>query len=81
MITFLTIEVKIWWVLVGVVVFIAVFLTMLKLLYIKQQIEEDPGFLGYTKDIILEYEWKWHWVKDSWGKYKIDDLHPGLPTV
>lgn len=60
MITFLTIEVKIWWVLVGVVVFIAVFLTMLKLLYIKQQIEEEPGFLGYTKDIILEYEWKWH---------------------
>ena len=79
LITFLTIDLKMWWVLAGMAVLISVALIILQVLPLKQQIKDAPKFLEYTNDKILEYEWKWYWVKDPWGKYKIDKLHPVCP--
>lgn len=79
LIAFLTIELKMWWVLVGIVALICAVLIALKVQSSKQQIKDDPKFIEYTKGRILEYEWKWRWEKDCFGKYKIDDLHPVCP--
>lgn len=76
---FLTIELKMWWVLVGIIALICVLLIALKVLSSKQQIKDKPKFIEYTRGRILEYEWKWRWTKYSFGKYKIDDLHPVCP--
>lgn len=77
--TFLTIELKMWWVLVGIVALICAVIIASKVHSSKQQIEDNPKFLEYTKGSILKYEWKWRWIKNSFGEYKIADLHPVCP--
>lgn len=83
---FLYLEIKVWWLSVGIAILILTLWIWTKRLDSKQSAPAEPKFLEYTQDIILEYRWKWTWKKDYFGKYSIDQLHPicahcGTPLV
>lgn len=69
-------EVKVWWLLVGILVLACALWIWVKYLDSKQSANSEPQFLEYTQDMILGYKWKWTWAKNSWGKYDIEQLHP-----
>lgn len=73
---FLNYELKLWWVAVGLAVVVLALYAYLNYCDKKQLPDNIPPFLDYTKDDILGYRWKWHWLKDRYGKYAVKDLHP-----
>lgn len=73
---FLNFELKIWWVLAGLAIVVFALNEYLKYIDKKQQEENKPPFLDYTKADILGYKWKWYWKKDMYGTYTVDNLHP-----
>lgn len=72
----LNFEVKVWWLLVGILVLAFALWIWVKHLDLKQSVNSEPSFSEYTQDTILGYKWKWTWTKNSWGEYRIDHLHP-----
>lgn len=75
LLVFLNFEIKVWWLLIGIVVLL-IALWGTEHLASKQSTPTEPEFLKYTQDTILDYKWKWTWEKDSYGKYNIEQLHP-----
>lgn len=75
-IIFMNFELKVWWVLIGIIILILILYLLAKYIDKQQSILNKPEFIEYTQDTILKYKWKWNWVKDSNGRYFIDNLYP-----
>ncbi|HJC49250.1 MAG TPA: hypothetical protein H9754_01495 [Candidatus Anaerostipes avistercoris] len=69
-------KIKIWWLLLGIVVFIILSILFVRCLNHTQTTPNKPEFLEYTQDTILGYKWKWNWQKDIYGKYYVENLCP-----
>ena len=74
-VTFLNFEIKVWWLLIAIVVFVAI-LWIIKRCYIAKENNSQPSFLNYTQDYLLGYSWEWTWEKNWEGKYRVENLHP-----
>lgn len=72
----LNLNIKVWWLLLGIVVLIFVFWLYIKYLEHTSPKHNEPPFLEYIQDVILGYKWRWTWKKDFYGKYYVDELHP-----
>ena len=75
-IAILNYRIKVWWLLVGVIILILIFVLILKYLDYKTVKSDIPDFTEYVQDEILEYKWRWTWEKNIYGKYCIGNLHP-----
>ncbi len=73
---FLNFKLKVWWVITGIAALVFALYLWSKYLDSKKIEQNDPAFLEYTKDYILNYNWKWRWEKNLYGKYEIENLHP-----
>lgn len=76
LLTFLNYRIKVWWLLIGIIVFIILFILFVMYLDHTQTTPNKPEFLEYTQDILLGYKWKWNWQKDIYGKYCVENLCP-----
>ena len=74
-VAFLNFEIKVWWLLIAIVVFVAI-LWIIKRCYTAKENNSQPSFLSYTQDYLLGYSWEWTWEKDWDGKYGVKNLHP-----
>ena len=77
-ITFLTFDLKVWWVLLGLGAIILVLIIIAKISKSKEG--EPPAFLAYKKDKIGDWDWSWSW--DFWiteNKWHIKDLKAHCP--
>lgn len=74
-IAFLNFELKVWWLLIAVALFVLVLFVIAKYYDAKSK-NEKPSFLNYTKDSVLGYTWEWEYSKGYDGKYTIKNLHP-----
>lgn len=74
-VTFLNFEIKVWWLLIAIVVFVAI-LWIIKRCYIAKENNSQLSFLNYTQDYLLGYSWEWTWEKNWEGKYGVENLHP-----
>ena len=82
----LNFNIKVWCLLLGVAGLILVLWLYIKYLEHNSPKHNEPPFLEYVQDVILEYKWRWTWKKDFYGKYYVDELHPicsrcGTPLV
>ncbi len=75
-ISFLSFDLKVWWVLTGVVVIFFGIRICIKILNIKNSSSSEPKFLEYTQDFLLGFKWEWIWEKDFYDKYSIENLQP-----
>jgi len=85
-ISFLNLNIKVWWLLIGIAVLFLVLFLIAKYYDFKNENENSAGFLKYTKDTIQGWSWEWNWQKDWYGKYDVENLHPvcsscGTPLV
>lgn len=77
-ITFLTFDLKVWWVLLGIGAIILALIIIAKISNSKES--EPPAFLAYKKDKIGDWNWSWDW--DFWmteNKWHIKDLKAHCP--
>lgn len=72
-ISFLNLNFKVWWLLVGVAAIVFILWIAVKIYLV---INEEPTFMKYTKDTIHGWNWEWDWRKNYYGKYEIGNLHP-----
>lgn len=59
-ITFLTFDLKVWWVLLGICVIIGIFFVIAKISDAKQE-DKEPEFLSYKNDTFCSWKWSWEW--------------------
>lgn len=78
-VSFLNFELRVWWVLIGIIALIAVMYVWYKIESTKNSIPNQPPFIEYTKDCIDGWHWKWKWEVRWDGKYSIEQLHPVCP--
>lgn len=76
-VAFLTFDLKVWWVLLGIAILFLILIFIIKLSEQKETIESK--WLQYTNDIIDGYCWEWRWEKTYSGLYDISNLHPVCP--
>ena len=77
-ISFLTFELKVWWVLLGIVVIIIVLLVISKVADSKE--ETLPKFLSYKEDKFDSWKWTWDWGFNRYDyKWHIKDLKAHCP--
>ena len=74
-ISFLTFEIKVWWLLIAIAVIFFV-LWIISKCYDAKADDDKSSFLRYTQDDISGYSWEWTWEKNWEGKYKVEHLHP-----
>jgi len=84
--SFLTFDLKVWWILIGIAVIILGLWIYSKALDAKGSVPQEPPFLSYTQDDILGYRFEWEWKKDYSGKYGAENIRPictkcGTPLV
>lgn len=70
----LNFEIKLWWLLCGLVVLGVCLFFYSKYLDAKVIAPAEPKFLSYTKDKIKGYKMRWTWVKRYDGTYDIENL-------
>ena len=75
---FLNIELKVWWLLVGLIFLITIVYVWLRIVEKKHPFPKAPKYLEYTKDTLLGFDWEWEWREYS-NKYCIVNLHPVCP--
>lgn len=78
-ITFLTFDLKVWWVIVALLILFVILYFVYKYYDYKDSVTLKPDFLKYTKDTIQGWSWEWIWQKDNGGNYYVEDLHPICP--
>ena len=77
--SFLTFDLKVWWVLLGIVVIFFGLWIYSKILDANHSTPQEPPFLSYTQDDILGYRFEWEWKKDYFGKYGAENIRPICP--
>lgn len=78
-IVFMNFELKVWWVLIGIILLTFVLYLWAKYIDCQESKFDKPEFIEYTQDTILQYKWKWNWRKDSKDIYYISDIYPICP--
>lgn len=78
-IAFLNFELRVWWILIGLTVLFCALYIIVKINDVKNTGNNEPPFLRYTKDYLMEWKWEWYWEKGYDGKYSIKQLHPICP--
>ena len=75
-ITFLTFDLKVWWVLLGVAILLLALVVYSKALDRKDMLSNNKGsaVFEYTQDSIDGWKWTWEWRKNYDGKYGIENL-------
>ena len=77
-VAFLNFELKVWWVLIGISVIIAVLIIISKLSNEKEN--TLPSFTSYKEDIFGEWKWSWDWHLNSYDKkWHVDNLRAHCP--
>ena len=78
-ITVLNLELKLWWILLGIIVLILILLIIVKIGDMKNAEVSNVSFLNYKNDTIQGWNWSWRWEMQYDGKYHIVDLRPLCP--
>lgn len=73
--TFLTLKIKVFWIIIGLAIVILALWIYSKYLDSKDRVLQ-PKFLKYTEDSICGLLWAWTWEKNIYGLYEIENLHP-----
>lgn len=77
-ITFLTLDLKVWWVLLGIAVLFFVLYAVAKISEPKEQVK--PAFTNYTQDRFRLWKWSWNWEWSSYHKqWHVANLHAHCP--
>lgn len=77
-IVFLTLDLKLWWVLLGISVLFFALYIIVKIYEQKEEIK--PDFTNYTQDHFRLWNWSWNWEWNSYGKkWYITNLHAHCP--
>lgn len=81
---FLNFELKVWWVLLGLLILILIFVVFRKVaLQIKKS--EKPNFTNYTEDIFDSWKWTWQWyyneLEKKWSVTEIEAHCPNCDTA
>lgn len=74
--SFLTFDLKVWWVLLGVIALFFFLWIYSKISDLKESVNTEPKFVQYTQDYLLGFKWEWTWEKDCFDKYSIENLQP-----
>jgi len=64
-VAFLNFELKVWWIIVGIIIIIGIIYALYKG-YDKKE-ETKPAFLKYKNDYFKHWRWSWEW---KWSDYK-----------
>lgn len=72
----LNLELKLWWILLGIIVLILILLVIVKIDDVKNADASNVSFLNYKSDTIQGWKWEWSWKKNYNGQYEIDNLYP-----
>lgn len=75
LISFLTYDLKVWWVLIGVGIVVFGLYLYSRYLDVKEATPPEPPFFKYTDDFLLGYKWAWAWKKQYDGTYNAEDIH------
>lgn len=73
----LNFELRVWWVLVGIIILFAILWIVAKISDANS--ENEPKFLRYSSDSFDDWCWEWWWEKNYYGEYDIKGLHPVCP--
>ncbi len=73
-ISFLNLNLKVWWILLGIIALILIFIFIVFILSSRET--STAEWLQYKEDTIDGFHWKWRWGKDDDGLFNICDLHP-----
>lgn len=65
---FLNIELKVWWVLVGIIAIVATLLCIGYIMSRNSAPRMNPEFMSYTEDYFGSWKWSWIWSFDSLKK-------------
>jgi len=76
LVSFLNFELKIWWILLGIIILIGVFLIIV---YSQPEEKKAPAFLDYIEDKFGEFVWKWEWGLNHKKQWTIQHLKPHCP--
>jgi hypothetical protein len=71
----LNFEIKVWWLLIGIVVIAGIILFIVSIP--KSSIE--PEYLQYKQEVFEKWLWKWDWHFNG-SRYKVSNLHPCCPV-
>lgn len=76
-VSFLTFDIKVWWIIVSIVVIVLSLSLYAKVLDSK---ENKTAFLEYTEDIFEQWKWSWDWEKRSYdANWHINNLKAHCP--
>ena len=77
-ISFLTFDLKVWWVLLGIAVLFFALYVVVKIGEQKEQAK--PDFTNYTQDHFRLWKWSWSWEWSSYHKrWHVANLHAHCP--
>ena len=72
-VAFLTLDLKLWWVLLGIGCIIGILILIAKIYDVKHE-HNDPEFLSYKEDYFGSWRWSWDWRFNEYDmKWHIDD--------
>ena len=77
LITFLTIDVKMW--LILVILSSLMLIIWIVLQVIAKQTATEPEWMKYTEDRFVDWKWSWKWEKNYLGAYEISQLMAHCP--
>lgn len=75
----LTFQLRVWWVLLAIAGLILILTVVVKIDEQKHSETNQPLFLKYTKDKIMDWNWEWDWEKHYDGSCWVSNLHPICP--
>lgn len=83
-IAFLNFDLKVWWVLIGIAVILAILWIVLKRDKENEEklLEENkrPDFTSYTEDHFRTWKWSWEWKYNTYmGEWNVDNLKAHCP--
>ena len=77
-VSFLTFEIQVWWILLGIGVIILGLFIATKIYDSRQ--EDGPSFLSYTEDIFGSWKWSWDWKLYKYdGKWHVEGIKAHCP--
>lgn len=87
--SFLNFDIKLWWILVGIVIIILIASIPSKKPQTKSREPQEPetpdtpltlpNFYKYTSGVLKRWRWNWRWKKMYDGNYQIDNLTAQCP--
>lgn len=76
-VTFLTFNLKVWWVIVGIVVILFVLYVIARVS--EKNVIQKPDFTSYTEDRFRTWKWSWIWEQNYEHKWHAANLSAHCP--